>query len=42
MGVCGAMIKRYEEMTETEAIKRKYIDGRVQLINDETNTDAYT
>jgi hypothetical protein len=41
MGVCGAMIKQHDEMTETEAIKKNYRDGRVPIVNDQTNERGY-
>ncbi|UJR12328.1 hypothetical protein I4U23_016505 [Adineta vaga] len=36
-GVCGAMIERYDEMIETKAIERKYRDGRVPFVDNETD-----
>jgi len=41
MGICGAMIKRYGEMTEEEARTNKYRDGRVPFVNYETNENGY-
>ncbi|CAF1135500.1 unnamed protein product [Adineta ricciae] len=41
MGVCGAMIKRYDEMSETEATERKYRDGRVPFVDSETDEKEY-
>ncbi|CAF5028058.1 unnamed protein product, partial [Rotaria sp. Silwood1] len=41
MGICTAMIKRYDEMTEVEALKNKYKDGRVPFVNYETNENGY-
>lgn len=31
------MMKRYAEMTQAEALKKKYRDGKISLINYETN-----
>jgi hypothetical protein len=39
--VCGAMIKRRDELTEEEPHKQKYRDGKVPLINYETNKNEY-
>ena len=41
VGICGAMIKGYDDMTETDALKRKYRDGRVPFVNYETNEKGY-
>jgi len=41
MGTCEAMIKRYNEMTEEEALTKKYRDGRVPFVNYETNENRY-
>jgi hypothetical protein len=41
IGVCGAMIKHYDEMTTTDAFKHQYRDGRVPFVNYETNEKGY-
>jgi hypothetical protein len=41
MGTCAAMIKRYDEMTEEEALTKKYRNGRVPYTNYETNENGY-
>ena len=41
MGICQALIKRYEEMTEEEAHIKKYRDGRVPFLNYETHENGY-
>ncbi len=41
VGICGAMIKRSDEITEMEARKGKYRNGRASFINCETNKNEY-
>jgi hypothetical protein len=40
-GVCEAMMKRHDEMTEADALKNKYRRGRVPFANHETNKNEY-
>ena len=40
-GYCRAMMKRRGEITEEEASKKKYKDGRIQVVNYEANTTEY-
>ncbi|CAF1118318.1 unnamed protein product [Rotaria sordida] len=40
-GVCEAMMKELDEITETEALQKKYRNGRVPIINYETNRNEY-
>lgn len=35
------IIKQYEEITETEALRKKYRDGRVPIYNCDTNKNEY-
>jgi hypothetical protein len=35
------MIKRHNEITEAEAVAKKYRDGRVLCVNYETNKNEY-
>jgi hypothetical protein len=39
--ICGAMIKRHDEITKVEALERKYRDGKVPMINYKTNKNEY-
>lgn len=41
VAVCEAMIKGRTEITETEALQRKYRDGLVSLVNYQTNRSEY-
>ncbi|CAF3280764.1 unnamed protein product [Rotaria socialis] len=40
-GVCPIMMKRKEEISEAEALQKKYRDGRVPFFNCETNKNEY-
>jgi hypothetical protein len=39
--ICGAMIKRHDEITKVEALERKYRDGKMPMINYKTNKNEY-
>jgi len=40
-GTCPVMIKRRDEMTEADALKNKYTNGRVAFFNDKKNKNEY-
>ncbi|CAF2080423.1 unnamed protein product [Rotaria magnacalcarata] len=40
-GVCPITVKRREEISEAEALQKKYRDGRVPFFNCETNKNEY-
>ncbi|CAF1408549.1 unnamed protein product [Rotaria magnacalcarata] len=40
-GVCPIMVKRREEISEAEALQKKYRDGSVPFFNCETNKNEY-